>query len=454
MTTMTTLTTEVDAPDSIGALKILTLPHPQGCRTYILADPASRQAMAIDVHLDFVDEVAERVRKEGWTLPYVVDTHTHADHPSGSAAIAARSSSTRIAHESAHHAGVNRHPADGDTLHLGDVAVTVRHAPGHTPDHIMLLADGGVFCGDTVLIGGVARTDFLGGDAGQLFDSIHRVLDELPDETVVFPGHDYQGRMRTTLGDERRDNAWLKMSDRDDFVRQLSANPPPRPANMDDLLRLNREGVEIPASVSAAEAARLIAAGGATSVIDVRTGAEFDGENIKGSRLIPLDQITQRADEVRATPAPRLLLCRVGNRAEMARQALVKLHIGGLTVVEGGIEAYRTAGGATEVGKGGLSLERQVRIGAGAMALTGVVLGFLVHPLFFWLSGFVGVGLMIAGIFDWCGMGLLLAKAPWNKSTSAGASGPAAACAAAPPSCSAGVPSACAAPAPSPKSKS
>ena len=64
----------------------------------------------------------------------------------------------------------------------------------------------GVFCGDTLLIGGVARTDFLGGDAGQLFDSIHGVLDQLPDETVVFPGHDYQGRMRTTLGDERRDN--------------------------------------------------------------------------------------------------------------------------------------------------------------------------------------------------------------------------------------------------------
>tara|TARA_R110002072_G_scaffold206029_1_gene363809 strand:- start:17220 stop:18578 length:1359 start_codon:yes stop_codon:yes gene_type:complete len=451
---MTTLTPKVGAFDSVGALTVLTLPHPQGCRTYLVADPVSKQAMAIDVHLDFVDEVAERVRSSGWSLPYVVDTHTHADHPSGSAAIAARCSSTRIAHKKAQHRGVSRHPADGDTLHLGDESVTVRHAPGHTPDHIVMIVDGGVFCGDTVLIGGVARTDFLGGDAGELFDSIHRVLDDLPDDTVLLPGHDYEGRMGTTLGEERRDNPWFKMTDRDDFARQLSANPPPRPANMDDLLRLNREGVEIPASISAADAVRLVAAGGATSVIDVRTGVEFDGENIKGSRLIPLDQVAQRVKDVLATPAPRLLLCRVGSRAEMARKSLLGFHVGGLTVVEGGLQAYRAAGGETEVGKGGISLERQVRIAAGSMAMLGVALGFLVHPSLFALSAFVGAGLVFAGVTDWCGMGLLLAKAPWNRSTAASATGPAASCAASvPASCSAGVPSACAAPAPAPKSK-
>lgn len=437
---MTTLEGRPAADTKVGALTVLPLLHPQGCRTYLLADPDSRQAMVIDVHLDFVDEVAELARQHGWSVPYVVDTHTHADHPSGSAALAERCSSTRIAHAKSQHRGVGRHPADGDALHLGDVAVTVRHAPGHTPDHIVLLAEGAVFAGDTLLIGGVARTDFLGGDAGQLFDSLHRVLDDLPDDTVVFPGHDYQGRVRTTLGEERRSNAWLAMYDRDEFVRQLRANPPPRPANMDDLLRLNREGVAIPASISAAEAMRLIEAGGATSVVDVRTGGEFDGEHIRGSRLIPLDQIVQRADEVRATPAPRLLLCRIGNRAEMARQALAKLHVGGLTVVDGGLEAYRQAGGELAVGKGVISIERQTRIGAGALVIAGVALGVYVHPAFFGLSAFVGMGLMFAGITDWCGMGLLLAKAPWNRGKSASETGVAAACAAAPPSCAAAAP--------------
>jgi glyoxylase-like metal-dependent hydrolase (beta-lactamase superfamily II) len=446
---MTTLTSGTASDLRVGSLTVLPIPHPQGCRTYLVADARSAQAMAIDVHLDLVDDVAEAAQRHGWKVPYIVDTHTHADHPSGSAALAARCSGTRIAHEKAQHRGVGRHPADGDVLHLGDLPITVRHAPGHTPDHIVLLVDGAVFAGDTLLIGGVARTDFLGGDAGQLFDSLHRVLDGLPDDTILFPGHDYHGRVRSTLGDERRRNAWFTMSDRALFVRELVANPPPPPANMDDLLRLNKQGVEIPTSISAAEAVRLVKAGGATSVVDVRTGAEFDGEHIVGSRLIPLDQVAHRADEVRATPAPRLLLCRTDSRAEMAREVLAKLHVGGLSVVAGGIEAYARAGGEVERGEGVISIERQVRIGAGLMVLAGVALGLWVHPAFFGLSAFVGAGLTFAGISDWCGMGLLLAKAPWNRGKGASEQGVAAACAAAPPSCAASSPAGrCAAPSP------
>lgn len=428
----------------IGELTVLPLLHPQGCRGYLVADPKSRQALAIDIHLDLVEDAAAAVREHDWTLLFVVDTHTHADHPSGSAALAARQRSTRIAHEKANHRGVSRHPADGEVLRLGSQPVTVRHAPGHTPDHLVLLIDGAVFAGDTLLIGGVARTDFLGGDAGQLYDSLRRVYDPLPDATILFPGHDYQGRVRSTLGQERQQNAWLRLRDRDEFARQLRANPPPRPANMDDLLRLNREGVDIPPVVTAAEAMRLVAAGGSGSIVDVRTGAEYDGEHIAGSRLLPLDQLAERADEVRAAPAPRLLLCRTGSRAAMAREALERLHIGGLSVVEGGIEAYKAAGGKVERGQGVLSLERQVRIAAGAIVLTGVLLAWFAHPGFVWLSGFVGAGLMFAGITDWCGMGLLLAKAPWNQRRAGAAGAPSACAASAPAACAA---SGCAAPA-------
>lgn len=444
---MTSLQETPRVGEPIGALTVVSLPHPQGCHTYVLVDPISLQAMAVDVHLDFVEDLAALVAKHGWSLPYVVDTHTHADHPSGSAGLAMRMSSTRIAHEKSQHAGVSRHPGDGDVLHLGDVAVTVMHAPGHTPDHMVLRTDSAVFAGDSLLIGGVARTDFIGGDAGQLFDSLRRVFDGLPDETIVFPGHDYSGRSTTTIGVERRTNPWLQMKERADFVAQLTANKPPRPANMDALLRLNREGVEIPESISAVEAADRVAAGAGGSVIDVRTGIEFDGEHVHGSRLIALDQLVVRADEVRATPAPRLLLCRTGSRAEMARQALSRMNIKGLMVVTGGIEAFRAAGGVTRQGKAVMSLERQVRVAAGSLVVTGVVLGFLVHAALFGLSAFVGAGLIFAGMSDWCGMGLLIAKAPWNRSRSANG-GPASACAATPPSCSAALPASCSAGAP------
>ncbi len=438
---MTSLHAEPTTGQTVGSFTVLTLGHPQGCRTYLLANPQSNEALALDVHLDLVEDVAATVRERGWKLLYVVDSHTHADHPSGAASVAARTGATRVAHEASEHAGVSRHPADGDTLHLGDAAITVLHAPGHTPDHVVLRTDAAVFSGDTLLIGAVARTDFLGGDAGQLFDSLRRVFDDLPDETVVFPGHDYAGRMQTTLGDERRDNPWLKLTDRAQFATALTANKPPRPANMDDLLRLNREGKDIPTSIPAAAANEVVRAGGARSVIDVRTGAEFESEHVDGSLLVPLDQLLQRVDEVRATPAPRLLMCRSGGRAEAARKLLEEQNVRGLTVVEGGIMAFRAAGGATERGKQVISLDRQVRIGAGLLVLVGVALGYLAHPGFFALAGLVGVGLTVAGVTDWCGMGMLLAKAPWNRASPKASAAPASACSAgAPPACSAGAP--------------
>ena len=443
------LDTPSSAPGTQSTLTVISIRHPQGCCTYLVADSASREAMAIDVHLDLVWETGERLRSEGWTLRYVVDTHTHADHPSGSSALARDHEASRVARAEARHEGVDHHPEDGERLLLGDQHVTVRHAPGHTPDHLVLLTDRELFSGDSLFIGGVARTDFLGGDAGTLHDSLHRILEDLDDDVVVYPGHDYDSRVRSTVGAERTDNPWLRMT-REEFVTNLTSNPPPRPANMDDLLRLNQSGVEIPQSIPAAEAADHVAAGGGTTVIDVRTGVEFDGEHVPGSRLIPLQHLTERLDEVRATPAPRLLLCRTGSRAEMAREALEKHHVGGLTVVEGGIDAYVRAGGEVERGRERMSLERQVRITAGSLVLLGVVLAWALHPAFVGLSAFVGAGLVFAGVTDWCGMGLLLARAPWNRSSAEGGPGAVSACAAnAPSACAASPPSVCAASPPS-----
>jgi len=434
------------------SLRVLPFPHPQGCRSYLIADPASGEALALDVHLDLVNEVSERVRHDGWRLRFVVDSHTHADHPSGAGPIAKSFGATRVAHAEGHHAGVTLHPADGERLALGKQEITVRHAPGHTPDHIVLLTGRELFAGDTLLIGGVARTDFLGGDAGTLHDTLRRVLGDLDGDTIIYPGHDYEGRERSTVGAERAGNPWLTM-EREEFVRQLTANPPPRPANMDDLLRLNRSGVEIPKAVSGAEAVKHVEAGGATSVIDVRMGVEYDAQHVSGSRLVPLEQLEDRLDEIRSTPAPRLLLCRTGVRAEMALKTLSELGVAGLTVIEGGIEAYIRAGGGVEEGRAVMSLERQVRVAVGAMMLVSVALGAFVHPLFLALGAFAGAGLIVAGVTDWCGMAMILARAPWNKGSGAGQAPTGQAltggCSANIPSaCAAAVPSACAASAP------
>ena len=334
-------------PDTrtLGDLQVTALRHPQGCRAYLLVDPTAKEAVAVDVHLDQAGEITHRLRQGGLALRWVVDSHTHADHPSASARLAREFGATRVAHARSEHAGVTHLPDDQEPLELGDTAVTVRHAPGHTPDHMVLLASGALFSGDSLLIGGVARADFLGGDAGTLYDSIHDVMLALPDETILYPGHDYQGRVSSTIGTERRENPWLQLGDRDRFVASLEANPPPEPANMAALLRFNREGGELPAFVSAQEARAIVEQGGAGTIIDVRSLEEVQQAHIPGSRHIDMQEILERLDEVRKTPAPRLVLCHIGQRAAMVQAALAQRGIGGLSVIDGGIVAYARVGG-------------------------------------------------------------------------------------------------------------
>lgn len=151
----------------------------------------------------------------------------------------------------------------------------------------------------------------------------------------------------------------------------------------------------------------------ATDVIDVRTPVEYRSAHATGARNIPLDSITPSAFP---QDQPVYILCQSGGRATRAAEQLAAAGHTKAIVVEGGTQAWIAAGLPVTRGKGNvIGLERQVRIAAGSLVLTGFLLGWFVHPYFFFLSGFVGAGLIFAGITDWCGMGLLLAKAPWNK---------------------------------------
>ena len=154
-------------------------------------------------------------------------------------------------------------------------------------------------------------------------------------------------------------------------------------------------------------------------LIDVRTPVEFAGEHVPGARNFPLDKLNpKRLIDNGELPAgaPVYVLCRSGKRAEKASQEFLAAGYENTVVVEGGTLAWIAADLPVKHGEvKSISLERQVRIAAGALVLTGVILGWRVHPGFIGISGFVGAGLIFAGITDWCGMGLLLAKAPWNQ---------------------------------------
>jgi rhodanese-related sulfurtransferase len=158
--------------------------------------------------------------------------------------------------------------------------------------------------------------------------------------------------------------------------------------------------------------------GQAIELIDVRTPVEFREKHISFARNMPLDALDPRellegrngnADQ------PLYVVCRSGNRSSKACAMFEACGFHNVYNVEGGTEAWDEAGLPVRRGKKAMSLERQVRIAAGTLVFTGVALGYFVHPAFLILSGFVGAGLVFAGVTDTCGMGMLLARMPWNQ---------------------------------------
>ena len=171
------------------------------------------------------------------------------------------------------------------------------------------------------------------------------------------------------------------------------------------------------ASMSPRDVEQRLNAGEPITIIDVRTPAEFRGAHAVGARNVPLDVLDQHTAELRqaAGAGPLYLICQGGGRSRKACERLAAERIA-VVNIDGGTNAWVEAGLPVERGKQTISLERQVRIVAGSLALIGALLAWFVHPAFVWLSAFIGGGLLFAGLTDTCGMGMLLAKMPWNRS--------------------------------------
>ncbi|QDV71849.1 rhodanese-like domain-containing protein [Botrimarina mediterranea] len=168
----------------------------------------------------------------------------------------------------------------------------------------------------------------------------------------------------------------------------------------------------MPATVSPAELADALKQSD-TSLIDVRTPVEFQEVHVRGARNVPLDRL--KPADFQGRDQKLYVICKSGSRAAKACDQLSAAGITNVVNVEGGTQACVEAGLPVNRGEAAMSLERQVRIAAGTLVVIGTVLGALVHPYWLGLSGFVGAGLVFAGITDTCGMGMLLARMPWNQ---------------------------------------
>jgi len=169
--------------------------------------------------------------------------------------------------------------------------------------------------------------------------------------------------------------------------------------------------------ITAEEAKELIESGGCSLLVDVRSHAEFRASHVPGAHNIPLDELGEKiGDEVKDKDQTLYLMCSCGNRSGKGCEEMEEMGYHNVISIEGGIiEMKRLGMKIIEEEHHVMSIERQVRITAGSLVLIGLILGFLVHPGYFAISAFIGMGLVFAGITNTCGLGLLLARMPWNK---------------------------------------
>lgn len=174
-------------------------------------------------------------------------------------------------------------------------------------------------------------------------------------------------------------------------------------------------------TISVNQLHKLTETGKPVELVDVRTPVEYREVHVTFARNVPLDQLkpSELAAQRNGSDEPLYVVCRSGGRGKQACEKLLACGLTNVVNVEGGTQAWEAAGLPVVRGQKSMSLERQVRIAAGALVLTGVVLARFVHPYWIGLSGFVGAGLMFAGITDTCAMGMLIARMPWNKVTPA-----------------------------------
>lgn len=210
--------------------------------TYLVADENTREAVLIDPVLEQVDRDAKLLEELGLRLVYTLETHVHADHVTGAHALRERLGSKSVVHVDGGADCADVFVKDGDVLHVGSLTLEVRHTPGHTNGDVSYVMADRVFTGDTLLIGGCGRTDFQQGDPAAMYDSIHGKLFTLPDDTLVYPGHDYNGRRVSTIAQEKEINARLGGGrSRESFIQLMENLELPYPRKIDVSLPANRE---------------------------------------------------------------------------------------------------------------------------------------------------------------------------------------------------------------------
>lgn len=346
------------------------------CKTYLIGSENTKEVIVVDPVLEHVNQYVSIMKNEGLKLTHVLDTHTHADHISGAGALADQMGAVYVMHQNSSVRCVAFHVPDGFDCHLSNIPVKVMHTPGHTKDSMCLIFPDRILTGDTLFLddGGAGRTDLPGGDPGEHWESLQKIM-ELPDHLIVYPAHEYRGREPSGLGEQKKRNPNLQPRTKEAYITWLT-DMKLGPADwMKDVLKANYacardpKAAWIPVDAPACEIKGTIAPGvneqavpvipvaevkcrietnqlEGTIILDVREPAELVGGlgAIKGVINIPVGQVTQRLKDLEKYKDKEIItICRSGGRAHTAAAILLKAGFKRVFNMSGGMTAYRQA---------------------------------------------------------------------------------------------------------------
>jgi sulfur dioxygenase len=330
--------------------------------SYLLASRCGGEALIIDPVIEKVDRYLQLLRELDLRLVKAVDTHLHADHITGLGALRDRTHCITVMGEKSCVDVVSMRVGDGDRLQIEGVELEVLYTPGHTDDSCCFRLADRVFTGDTLLIRGTGRTDFQNGDARAQYESIFGRLLRLPDETLVYPAHDYKGDTVSTIGEERRCNPRLQVKSVDEYVELMHnlklANPKMMdvavPANMK--VGLHQQEIARRGWARTAEEAIGMVGQADVVLIDLRERTERERHGtIPGSLHVPYPALQESTGpggmlHALATSSGKRLLfyCAFGERSAMAVQSAQDAGLSSSCHLQGGLAAWKAAGGPIE----------------------------------------------------------------------------------------------------------
>jgi glyoxylase-like metal-dependent hydrolase (beta-lactamase superfamily II)/rhodanese-related sulfurtransferase len=335
-----------------------------GTYSYVLASRAGGEALILDPVLEKVDRYCQLLRELDLRLVKAVDTHLHADHITGLGELRDRTHCVTIMGEQSKADVVAMRVADGDRVMIEGLSLDVMYTPGHTDDSYSYLMGDRVFTGDTLLIRGTGRTDFQNGSARAQYDSIFGRLLRLPDETMVFPAHDYKGDTVSTIGEEKRFNPRLQVRSVDEYVELMNNLNLPNPKMMDVAVPANMQvGLhqdELAKQGLALSARDAIESLGRPDVllVDLRENGERARHGtLPGALHAPYPAIGENLcpggmlREVAAATGRRIVFfCAFGERSAMAVTAAKDAGLANTAHIAGGIDAWKKAGGPVQTG--------------------------------------------------------------------------------------------------------